>query len=94
MAPGPTQDLTIREVAVLLHCSDKTVRRLARSGKLRGYKLGTRDWRFTPDSVSAYRQRRSAAEPLQQQPKTRVNPSRRGAQLPGWHDYDHGGRPS
>lgn len=91
---APTQDLTSAEVAAICHCDPKTVLLAVRRGKLRGYKPGTRNWRFTPDAVAAYRRSLTGTDSLPPPPKTRVAPSRRGAQLPGWHDYDHGGHPS
>lgn len=92
MAP-PTQDLTVAQVASVCNCSPNTVRRLAKQGRLRGYKLGARDWRFPPAEVHALRHRRVAAAPGVAHPPTRVQP-RRGGQLPGWYDYDPGGQPS
>lgn len=85
------KDLTAAQVADELNCSPKTVRKLAKKGDLRGYRLGS-DWRFQRTDVDAFRRRRSHdGEPIVQQPRAKA---RVGGHLPGWHDYDHGGRPS
>lgn len=85
-------DLRPVDVAGILDCSVKTVYSLARSGKLRGYKLGARAWRFKRMDVEAVR-RPVHIEAETPAPKVRV-PARRGGHLPGWHDFDHSGKPS
>lgn len=45
--------LTVPEVAAQLRVNDSTVRRLAASGALKGYKPATH-WRFTQADVDAY----------------------------------------
>ena len=40
----------VREVAHLLNCSQETVRRLLRTGKVPGVRVG-RDWRADPERV-------------------------------------------
>jgi excisionase family DNA binding protein len=85
------QDLTVAQVAAVMQCAEKTVRKLAARGKLRGYRVG-REWRFEPSEVQAFRQRRQrTAPPASQKPKV---PTRAGGHLPGWYDYDYGGQPS
>ena len=44
---------TVREAAAELKVAERLVQRLARSGKLRGVKVG-RSWRFTLESIRAY----------------------------------------
>lgn len=85
------QDLTVRQVAIALQCSPKTVRALAKKGTLRGYRIG-RDWRFQALELDAFRRRRSVTDSIvaMQKPRTK---GRAGGHLPGWHDFDHG-RPS
>jgi len=48
-----TRLLTVPEVASQLRVNNSTVRRLAATGKLRGFKPATH-WRFTQDDVDAY----------------------------------------
>jgi len=81
-----TNDLTTPEVAALFNCSPKTVCRLAKRGKLPGYRVG-RDWRFTPDAVRNFR--RPVDPPHNPIPKSRVLASSRGKHLPGWGDFDY-----
>ena len=44
---------SVRETAEELKVSERLVQRLARSGKLKGVKVG-RSWRFTLESIRAY----------------------------------------
>lgn len=90
MAAPIERDLDVGAVAAMLDCSAKTVRRLAKIGKLPGYKVG-RDWRFTRAAVSVFR--RPLPAETYQRPKNRL-PARHNSNLPGWDDFDHGGRPS
>lgn len=85
-------DLTAADVATQMQFSAKTVLRLAKKGVLRGYKVGHR-WRFQQTDVDACRRRLAVdnSEPIVQRPRMKA---RAGGHLPGWHDYDHGGRPS
>jgi excisionase family DNA binding protein len=88
---APVRDLTVAQVAVALNCAAKTVCKLAKTGKLRGYRLG-RDWRFEAAEVNAFRRRREQAVPMvSQRPRAKAHS---GGHLPGWYDFDHGGRPS
>jgi excisionase family DNA binding protein len=48
------QALTTEQVATLLQVSPEHVRRLARTGRLRGARLGTAGWRFSEEQVKAY----------------------------------------
>jgi excisionase family DNA binding protein len=45
--------LEVHEVAYQLKCSQETVRRLFRSGKLTGVRLGNQ-WRVDPDDLHAF----------------------------------------
>lgn len=56
---GPERLLDVDDVAELLKASRSTVYELARSGELKGRKVGA-EWRFRPSDVSAY-QRGEAA---------------------------------
>lgn len=79
-----TPDLSTADVAHELSCSLKTVLRLAKTGKLPGYKVG-RDWRFRRSAVDAFRR------PIDPSPTTRAEQrvtAQRGSELPGWHDFD------
>jgi len=49
--------LRIHQVAAILHVSCRTVRHLALTGKLRGYKTGPRIWTFHSADVEAYANR-------------------------------------
>ena len=55
------QYLTPADVATMLQVSLETVLRWARSGELAGAKLG-KLWRFRPDDVNAFVQRRQPAQ--------------------------------
>lgn len=47
--------LTTREVALQLRVTEETVRRLARSGRLRGFALSDKSgWRFPEADVTAF----------------------------------------
>lgn len=85
MAAPHAVDLCVGQVAGVLQCSEDTVRRLAKTGKLPGYKVG-RDWRFHQTSVDNFR--RPIDPPHNPAPKTRVPARRTGAHLPGWHRFD------
>ena len=54
-----TADLTVSEVAEILNCSDRTVRRLIKDGNLSAYKLDPDNWhsgvRIRPESLEALR---------------------------------------
>lgn len=80
----PPADLSARAVARELSCSLQTVRNLAHSGKLPGYKVG-RDWRFKRQAVDALK--RPIVRTFTPPPAARV-PARRGGHLAGWHDFD------
>lgn len=46
--------LTVREVARRLKRAEFTVRAWLREGKLRGTKIGNKDWRIREDDLNAY----------------------------------------
>lgn len=46
----PQEYLTLRDVAELLKLSEKTIYRLAQSGRLPGFKAG-KQWRFDRDDI-------------------------------------------
>lgn len=48
------QALTTEQVATILQVSTEHVRRLARTGRLTGARLGTAGWRFSEEQVKAY----------------------------------------
>lgn len=52
-APLPQRALDLVEVAAFLKCSDKTIYREAKAGRLRGFKV-RHVWRFMPEDVLAY----------------------------------------
>lgn len=53
-APAGGVQLTTEQAAAELGLAEKTVRRLAREGRLKGERRGT-TWRFTPAAIEAYR---------------------------------------
>ena len=68
MAP---EVLTIEQIAELLHLHVMTVYRLAKNGKLPGFKVGGR-WRFRRDALEAWMVDRAQMVRLQaESPKTK-----------------------
>lgn len=54
--------LTLEQAAAYVQCSSATLRREAKSGRLRGYKVGGRRcWRFKAEDLDAWLQRSEAA---------------------------------
>jgi excisionase family DNA binding protein len=47
-------DLTVRDVAAELSVNPETVKRMLQSGRLSGYKVGSR-WRMTQGAVAQYK---------------------------------------
>lgn len=65
-----TKWLRLREAAEYCACSQKSIRRAALSGRLKGYSLG-RQWRFTTADLDAWL--KSSAEPLPFVPKAHAS---------------------
>ena len=63
--------LNIKEVRELLDLSERTIFRLIKDGKLKGFKAG-REWRFEQKDIDAYiaRQRAEAEKEIRQKRKT------------------------
>lgn len=61
--PGKIVD--IKQVQEMLHLSERTVFRLIKTGKLKGFKAG-REWRFEESDIENFiqEQRREAAQQL------------------------------
>ena len=61
--PGKIVD--IKQVQEMLHLSERTVFRLIKTGKLKGFKAG-REWRFEESDIETFiqEQRREAARQL------------------------------
>lgn len=55
-----SRDLTVREVANELQLSEKTVLKLIRSKKLDAFVPGLRAYRIKPESLEAFKYRKSA----------------------------------
>lgn len=51
--PAASKILTAKEVADYLRCHISTVYRLAKTGKLPGFRLGA-DWRFREDALQSW----------------------------------------
>ena len=51
--PAASRILTAKEVADYLRCHISTVYRLAKTGKLPGFRLGA-DWRFREDALQSW----------------------------------------
>ncbi len=51
--PAASKILTAKEVADYLRCHISTVYRLAKNGKLPGFRLGA-DWRFREDALQSW----------------------------------------
>ena len=45
--------MTVRELAVYLHCHSSTIYRLLRAGKLPAFRVGS-DWRFDRDQIDKW----------------------------------------
>ena len=45
---------TVYDISVMLQVAPPTIRRWARSGELKGYKLGQREWRFADTDVRRF----------------------------------------
>jgi len=59
---------TSTQVATYLQLREESIRRLARQGKIIGYKIGDgprADWRFDPNSVRNFLQLRSVSQHLE-----------------------------
>jgi excisionase family DNA binding protein len=50
----PDELLTISQTASYLQLSDKTIRRLIKSGQLNASKVGDRVWRIKPSDIESY----------------------------------------
>jgi len=48
-------DLTVSEVAESLGIAYDTVRRLLKSGDLKGYKVDLKQWRVTPNAIEEFK---------------------------------------
>lgn len=49
------KDLTVLEVAESLGIAYDTVRRLLKSGDLKGYKVDLKQWRVTPNAIVEFK---------------------------------------
>lgn len=52
--PTSPRFLKLREVASILRLDPATVRRLAREGRLAGFRIGQKSFRFRPDDVERF----------------------------------------
>lgn len=75
MAP---EILTIGEIAALLHLHVMTVYRLAKEGKLPGFKVGGR-WRFRRDTLEAWMADRAQMAHLEGEARSTRTQGRRAA---------------
>lgn len=75
MAP---EILTVGEVAAFLHLHAMTIYRLAKEGKLPGFKVGGR-WRFRRDTLEAWMADRAQMAHLEGEARSTRTPGRRAA---------------
>ena len=68
----PETLLTIEQVAKQLKVSTRTVRRIMKSDRLKGFMVGKR-WRFTQSEVDAYLKRQQEAADQQTDKRPAVN---------------------
>ncbi len=80
-------DHTVAEIAAVLQCSEKKVRRLAKAGVIPAYRLG-RDWRFRSNALEVMRQRQAHrpddgtnTQPIERAARTK------GGRLKGWNKF-------